>query len=1084
MPAFLRSKWEKEIVKYAEKNQDLYPDFHVFASMIKSQAKVKGHPNVVASGVQCTNVTKNHSDKVKRTVSISQQETNIRRVFKTDTSCEQEKYCLFHQRKGHSLDECKAFGEKSFEEKSKWILDSKLCYRCLDASHIAKDCKAEVRCGKCESDRHPSFLHKEKEQSENISSKCTSICNLIEGGLSCSKVILASIHHQDRPNESHRIYALIDDQSNASMITSDLANKLKIDGPPQKYLLSTCSTNKAVMYGRRVPGLIVNANGKSSKLPTLIECDDIPQEKHEIPTPEIAMRFDHLRGIAGEIPPIDPQAKVQILIGRDAPELLKVRAFKNGPRGAPWAQLLDLGWTISGQVCLDRIGGPVHITARNTNVETTASMIPENVNKSQQLEVNPCQNHFELKDLKGEEEKSLSNNVYLTTKEDNEVAMSFEDRRFCEIMEKGSYKNGQGNWVMPLPFRSPDVTMPNNRDHAVHRLRNLLKTLKRKPQMMKDYVEFLGKMFSRGHAIEVPKGDLTANEYMGKPNQQVWYLPHFGVYHPKKPGKIRVVFDSSAEYKGTSLNGELLTGPDLANSLLGVLIRFRHGRVGAMCDVEQMFHSFHVDPKHQDYLRFLWFKNNDIGEEIIEYKMTVHLFGNGPSPAVATWGMRRSADDGEEVFGADAKNFVYRNFYVDDGLVSRTKATEVTTLIKNTQGMLATSNIRLHKVISNSVEVMEAFPADDRASEVKELDLSRDPLPAQRSLGVCWDLEDDSFTFKVTIPEKPFTRRGVLSVINSIYDPMGLAVPVTLKGKLLLQSLVIMGKERNGESLGWDDPLPDDLARQWQRWKHSLSDLRNIKVPRCCQPKNLEQVMRAELHAFADASKDAIGAAIYLRLLGEDNMASTTLLYGQSKVAPAKTTSIPRLELCGAVLATQAVRKILKEMDMTIDEVVFYTDSKVVLGYIQNSSRRFYVYVANRVQIIRNVSEPSQWRYVETEDNPADLATRGSDADKLTSTMWLNGPQFLNDPGVLQPSAAENVTLDNEDPEVRQEVTINRTSIEVPMSLQRLARFSNWSSLRRAVAVLIAKARDLKGTRNLDQGQRPNRLSAHCTRVK
>ena len=239
------------------------------------------------------------------------------------------------------------------------------------------------------------------------------------------------------------------------------------------------------------------------------------------------------------------------------------------------------------------------------------------------------------------------------------------------------------------------------------------------------------------------------------------------------------------------------------NSLLGVLFRFRRETTAVMCDIEQMFHSFHVDPTHRDFLRFLWYEDNTPGKQIIEYRMNVHLFGNGPSPAVATFGLRKTAVDGEEEFGEEAAEFVHRNFYVDDGLASRPTAQQAIDLVTSTQAMLATANLRLQKVMSNTVEVMEAFPTEDRGKGVRDLDLRHDSLPAQRSLGVYWNLEEDTFTFKVCLPDKPFTRRGVLSVVNSIYDPLGLAVPVLLEGKLLLQRLVLIGKNNNnGTPLG------------------------------------------------------------------------------------------------------------------------------------------------------------------------------------------------------------------------------------------------------------------------------------------
>ena len=574
---------------------------------------------------------------------------------------------------------------------------------------------------------------------------------------------------------------------------------------------------------------------------------------------------------------------------------------------------------------------------------------------------------------------------------------------------------------MPLPFRSPNVVMPNNRSYAAKRLNGLLRTLKRKPQMPKDYVEFMGKILDKGHAVRVPPEEIPA----GEGNGNVWYLPHFGVYHPKKPDQIRVVFDSSAEYQGTSLNRELLTGPDLTKSLVGVLIRFRREEVAAMCDVEQMFHSFHVDPRHRDFLRFLWFTDNDPSKPVTENKMTVHPFGNGPSPAIATFGLRRTVENGEE-FGSEVQEFVRRNFCVDDGLVSKPTVEETIRLVRATQAALATANLRLHKVVSNFIAVMEAFPTEDLAKDIRSLDLHHNELPAQRSLGVAWDLERDAFTYKVSTPDRPFTRRGVLSLVNSIYDPLGLAAPILLEGRLLLKQLVTMGKKTsNSASLGWDDPLPEALARRWQRWKSGLLKLEDMSVRRCYHPKNFGAATRVEVHAFSDASQRAIGAAVYLRQFKKRDEAAVSLVFGRANVAPTNPVSIPRLELCGAVLAAQATDKIVKEMEMPISKVVFYTDSKVVIGYITNESRRFYVYLANRSQLIRKISTLDQWRYVESSTNPADQATRGLHSEDLAQT----------------PN-----TLGNE----------------------RFQKFSSWVSLRRAIAILIAKARSLKQRRTYE----------------
>ncbi|KAK3721602.1 hypothetical protein QZH41_000137 [Actinostola sp. cb2023] len=515
------------------------------------------------------------------------------------------------------------------------------------------------------------------------------------------------------------------------------------------------------------------------------------------------------------------------------------------------------------------------------------------------------------------------------------------------------------------------------------------------------------------------------------------------------------------------------------NSLLGVLVRFRNENVAATCDVEQMFHSFHVNPEHRDFLRFLWFRDNDSSKDIVEYRMVVHLFGSVSSPTVATYGMRKTADDGEEKFGKTAKEFVHNDFYVDDGLASRQTDDEMVDLIKNAQAMLATANLRLHKVVSNSIKVMDAIPASDRAKSVCNLDLNHDVLPPQRSLGVCWDLEKDTFTFSVTLQDKPFTRRGVLSVINSVYDPLGLAAPVILRGKLLLRQLTVMGNKDNENPLGWDDPLPDNLKQQWQSWRRELSELEDIQLPRCYHPKSFGQVVRNEIHAFSDASKDGIGVAIYLRQFDANGDTSVAFLLGQSRMTPLQATTIPRLELCAAVLSTQTVRKLCNESTLQIDDIIFYTDSKVVLGYIQNESRRFYVYVANRVQVIRSVSDPSQWRYIETSANPADLATREIKAEGLNDSAWLRGPEFLSQSQPVGPSTM-TVDISESDPEVRKHLDNYATKVTKTQGLgsDRFKRFSKWSTIRRALANLIVYVKEFKKRYNaIPQDAPPTRQS-------
>lgn len=150
------------------------------------------------------------------------------------------------------------------------------------------------------------------------------------------QILLIDVFLKNKPDFIRRAYAIIDEQSNSSLISSELADELGVSGRQEKYYLSTCTSEKEVKYGRRVANVSIRStSGTAFDLPALVECDSIPQDKRDIPTPELARRFPHLQGIADELPPFDSDANIHLLIGRDAPELLKVRDFRNGPRGAP-----------------------------------------------------------------------------------------------------------------------------------------------------------------------------------------------------------------------------------------------------------------------------------------------------------------------------------------------------------------------------------------------------------------------------------------------------------------------------------------------------------------------------------------------------------------------------------------------------------------------------------------------------------------------------------------------------------------------------------------------------------------------------
>ncbi|XP_077508402.1 uncharacterized protein LOC144119726 [Amblyomma americanum] len=194
--------------------------------------------------------------------------------------------------------------------------------------------------------------------------------------------------------------------------------------------------------------------------------------------------------------------------------------------------------------------------------------------------------------------------------------------------------------------------------------------------------------------------------------------PHLRRLPPiRKPGETRVVFDSSAQFKEVSLNRGLLTGPDLMNSLHGVLIRFRKEPVAITVDIKHMLYCFLVRDGHPNYLRFLWFRNNDIYIDVVEYRMKVHVFGNSPSPAVATYGLRRTAREGEEEFGSDVRQFIERDFYVDDGLKSLSKDKAVISLIRRTRNrFIIQGKSLLRELVAETCDWDCPLPDDKKAA--------------------------------------------------------------------------------------------------------------------------------------------------------------------------------------------------------------------------------------------------------------------------------------------------------------------------------------------------------------------------------
>ena len=465
-------------------------------------------------------------------------------------------------------------------------------------------------------------------------------------------------------------------------------------------------------------------------------------------------------------------------IGLSCPRAIKPLEVIPGKEDDPYAKKTALGWGVIGAV------RPLTSEDAETRSDIACNRIVTcEVQGTSKRKMCHFAFQTQVKEMVSPSHVSRMFALDFNERQAEEKPLSVEDRRFLKIMREGIHQLEDGHYEMPLPLKSENVELPNSKELALSRLLRLRRRLTSDEQFRKDYSSFMQDIISSGYAERVPVEELSTK------SKQVWYIPHHGVYHKKKPGKIRVVFDRSTVCDGQSLKQQLLQGPDLTNNLTGVLCRFRQERIAFMCDIPAMFHQVKVDVEYRNLLRFLWWDNPELKGDPVEFRMTVHLFGATSSRGCSNFALKTTADQYEETCGSEVADFVKRNFYVDDGLKSVQSIDQAKELIKNTKSLCQKGGFRLHKFTSNSKEVMSSVRQEDRLTDLTDYRLISDDTTIERALGVHWCIESDTLQFRIILQDKPLSRRGILSTVSSLFDPLGLITPFILVGKRILQEL-------------------------------------------------------------------------------------------------------------------------------------------------------------------------------------------------------------------------------------------------------------------------------------------------------
>ncbi|XP_070141591.1 uncharacterized protein [Drosophila kikkawai] len=299
--------------------------------------------------------------------------------------------------------------------------------------------------------------------------------------------------------------------------------------------------------------------------------------------------------------------------------------------------------------------------------------------------------------------------------------------------------------------------------------------------------------------------------------------------------------------------------------------------------------------------------------------------------------------------------------YVDDVLAGAHTEAEAILAIQELRAALTSAGFPLRKWTSNERALLKALPKEHLLS-TDFLDLEE--VSTTKTLGVRWNATADEFYFVPT--------------------------EVTIQANY---------------SAEWDELLPAELLHRWHDFLRSYSFLHQVRIPRWVQFQP-----EVQIHGFSDASQKAYGAAIYVRIQ-RDGIISSNLPTSKTKVAPVKTVSLPRLELCGAVLLADLWTAILPQIPFGRIESFLWTDSTIVLAWLNKPPCQWTTFVASRVTKIAQNTDASQWSHVRSEHNPADLASRGVAAEELaTSELWWHGPSWITQPQDTWPAPYEPVS--------------------------------------------------------------------------
>ncbi|XP_055841189.1 uncharacterized protein LOC129908595 [Episyrphus balteatus] len=614
-----------------------------------------------------------------------------------------------------------------------------------------------------------------------------------------------------------------------------------------------------------------------------------------------------------------------------------------------------------------------------------------------------------------------------------------EEDIFCEKLYSTTTSRGaDGRYTVRLPFKDPTPALGHSRDIAFKQFQRMEKSFEKKPDLYVKYNQVLEEYSSLGHMEEV-----LSDEIIYENRVCSFFLPHHAVIKPDSIStKIRVVFNASNKSStGVSLNDLLHTGPVLQSDLTTLILNWRLYRYVFNADIEKMYRQIRVDSEHTPYQR-IWYRNPaNEDNQVKTYELKTVTFGVNCAPFLAIRTLHKLSEDVQYTLPL-ASTILKEDFYVDDVLSG---AHEIDSALRAQQELieaLESAGFPLRKWTSNCQDLLNNIP---KAHLLNENILNLEDKSVSKTLGIRWNAKLDAFQFffKTLASDIGLTKRSVISIIARLFDPAGWLAPVIITAKIIMQQVW-----RDGTS--WDQEIAPLTCRRWKLFLTSLPFIERIQVPRWLQYDPTKPI---QIHGFCDASEHAYAAAFYLRVQTSENSWSSNLICCKSKVAPVNQLPLPRLELCGAFLLAKLFTKVISKLKCPSNDLYCWTDSSIVLAWLDKPACTWKTFVANRISQIQTDLPHIKWSHVRSADNPADLATRGiSPIELQNNNLWWNGPSWLCQPQSLWPQSLLKTA--GEDDLERRAIKVYTSSIVSNVETV-ISRFSSWSRLLRVMSYVF-----------------------------